>query len=141
MHVIGGFLITLGVSVLIGAWLSKRGASSQSLWPTTTGTVTRSEVSSSGEFYEPVVEYTYEHNGRAWRATTIRSHLISSSTRGRSERIVNRYPVSSSVKVHFDPNNPMDAVLEPGGDSWMLPFWFLIAGFLLFIGITLVLEK
>jgi hypothetical protein len=88
-------------------------------WPTTSGTVETSEVTSSftkGKTkYSPSVSYSYDVNGMRQTSNSIwASGGDSSTVKSVHQAVVDKYPVGSTVKVFYDPEDPAYAILEPG---------------------------
>jgi hypothetical protein len=85
-------------------------------WSSVNGVVVDSRTESSSEdrrtTYAPLVEYSYfvfadEFHGRA-----ITPDDQSVGTLAEAEKIAARYPKGRPVVVHYDPDNPADAMLE-----------------------------
>jgi hypothetical protein len=94
-------------------------------WEITTGIVTSSWVHKtfnvqSGPGQVPVVGYEYVVNGTTYSSgeLSFRPFTTVLSWIGSAEPIVNRYPVGRTVRVHYDPAAPMNAVLD-AGVSWV----------------------
>ena len=106
-----GVIVAALASRLRDVWLARH-------WPSTSGTVTRSQVrshrqqASDGEHYEsePLVDYEYEVGGQHYRGSRI-SFAVQS---GGSEVLptLSRYPVGRTVRVYYDPAHPGRSVLE-----------------------------
>jgi Protein of unknown function (DUF3592) len=123
--VCGGFgflLLLLVVSALREAVAMKR-------WPVAKGRVLSStveeyrETAPAGNFgstrarmtlYRPAVVYEYEAGGHRHKGDRIaQSPGINRGVPVFAERTVKRYPPGSAVNVHFNPERPAEAVLEP----------------------------
>ena len=106
----------------------------QTRWREVSGTILKSEVRFDGEDYRPIIEYEYQIDGATHRGDRIViGPLIQFNWKGPSTRLVERYPVGSTVIVYVDTRNPRRAALQPYSDS-NLP-WFLVS----FSAIALVL--
>lgn len=87
-------------------------------WPLTRGKIVESAVeevredSRSGATFVPRIRFTYDAAGKPWESRQFAFHVRAGS-RERAESTVARYPVGSVVGVHFHPNRPEQAVLEP----------------------------
>jgi hypothetical protein len=102
----------------------------QTRWREARGTIVKSEVAFDSEDYRPVVEYTYEVDGVAYRGGKIAfGPLIQFNWRGPAARAVARYPVGSVVTVYVDPANPRRASLQPGRDRNFRPFLIITIAF------------
>jgi hypothetical protein len=93
-------------------------------WPTTTGKILSSVAEGhgtlasggrgqAGTVWSPVVEYSYQVAGRDYHGSRIAFGGDVSGSRDFAQGIAARYPAGSAVTVHFDPDNPSFAVLEP----------------------------
>jgi hypothetical protein len=117
---VGGFFVVQGVR----EWIL---ADASAAWPTAPGTVMRSEVArhtstSKGRTrtsYSARIEFDYKLDGVKYRGDRLTFKVTSSSESGAQET-VDRYPVGSTVRVSYDPDDRTRAVLEPGWD-WSNP--------------------
>jgi hypothetical protein len=112
-------------------------------WPKVPGVITRSVLATSRSkkkktMYSFDVEYRYEVAGEELVCNNVYfgGDFSSSSSAGANE-VVRRYPVGAKVDVAYDPNNPVNAVLEPGAhwQSYILygiGLAFLVVGVLMF---------
>jgi hypothetical protein len=102
-------------------------------WPVTEGKIRTSEVREfvSGAAsdrnrtrnYAPSIVYDYRVNGQSYSGEIIyRGQAAGSADASEAEVLHLRYPNGMVVKVHYNPANPADALLEPGIDSDV--FWF-----------------
>ena len=64
-------------------------------------------------FYQAVVEYAFNVEGREYHSTRLSFGAVESTPKGPAEDKAARYPEGSQVMVHYDPQNPPNAVLEP----------------------------
>jgi hypothetical protein len=62
----------------------------------------------------PVIRYRYRAGGQDLESDRIRIGGQPLTTRVLAGRLVARYPVGARVDVYIDPNDPMNALLEPG---------------------------
>ncbi len=97
-------------------------------WPVVQGKITQSQVTSyrstshskgrtrSTTMYSPKVVYTYSVGGQSYSCDRIFSSDYSSSSAKRARKLVAKYRTGTTVDVHYDPDNPQEAVLEPGGN-------------------------
>jgi hypothetical protein len=78
--------------------------------------------------WSPVVEYSYQVNGRDHYSSRISFGADFAADRALAEKTVARYPAGSVATVYYDPANPSSAVLEPRvAFAW--PTLLLVAGF------------
>ena len=133
----------LGTTLGYGPWLVWRSYSVRA-WPTVDGVVMRSEVVEARKggkrAWRPEVEVRYEIDGRAlstddiWVAghRTFRDHA-------RAQEIAARYPVNAVATVSVHPDDPEDAVLDPG-EVWRA--WLTIGfGLVLLVAAAIVVAR
>jgi hypothetical protein len=121
-------------------WSSYREARRAVSWPVTPGRVVASRVESyttsvggrSGNrvtLFQPVVEYAYIVKDREFHSTQLRFGARESTGRDLAEARAARYPAGSEVPVHYDPQNPSNAVLDVkvafGALGWALAVLFI----------------
>ena len=97
-------------------------------WPTAPGTITRSEVRTNrranrlpGHRY--VIGYEYRVNNRTYDSGLVSGGWFPYGTRRWAQRRTDAYPPGRSVVVHYAPDDPETAVLEPG---WTSECWYLV---------------
>ncbi|MCA9837103.1 MAG: DUF3592 domain-containing protein [Trueperaceae bacterium] len=128
------FLIALAIALLIGvasyyfarpALEVLRLARASSHWTETTAQVTSAVIdsnysgvsSSTPNYHTPQVRYSYEVNGQAYESDTILfGHLRLTNRAGKAaaQRILDPYRNYPIVSAYYNPENPAQAVLEPG---------------------------
>jgi len=122
-----GVLLLLLGALLIGVGLfalQRRGASRG--WPQAAAAIEVSEVRpetfSETEMYKLVIRYRYGAPG----GTFTSNHLATTGRLYRkpaaAQKIVDRYPVGSSVMARYNPDDPSEAMIEPEGASGGLMF-------------------
>ncbi|MEZ4668748.1 MAG: DUF3592 domain-containing protein [Anaerolineae bacterium] len=113
--------LLVAMVLFVMALRGRRKAAVTRQWPSTNGRVISSDIEmrySSGSNHSgyspyPVVVYEYEVAGKRFMnnkigsGTQVGGSLIAQPT-------VNRYPVGMKVPVYYNPENPIDSVLEPG---------------------------
>jgi len=102
-------------------WNRQRQVSASKSWPTTTGTVLSANVelrqSRSGRSgyslsHYPIVVYDYEVRGQRYQGNRIGFSEIGTGWAGPAQQKLARYPIGGAVQVYYNPQNPMEAVLE-----------------------------
>ncbi|MFH2052469.1 MAG: DUF3592 domain-containing protein [bacterium] len=87
-------------------------------WPTVTGTIissrTQTRQTDGKNEYMPSLSYSYTVEGRNLVGSRITASEVYQKNRQSAEEIVRRYAVGTEVQVHYDPEAPERAVLEPG---------------------------
>jgi hypothetical protein len=114
--------ISVGLFFLyLGGRTTYRGIAS-SYWPTAEARIVSSTVKSEvgkkgGLIYNAQVNYAYTVNGESLTSGRVRFGSITTGNPIRPTLIVEKYPVGSSVTVHYSASDPFFAVLEPGIQS------------------------
>lgn len=155
-------LATLDVIfVLAGLWALGAGlgrmvrASRMRRWPAVPGTILASTIASREStleaeedgppprpitLYRAEVQYRYEVGGRSFTGSRIALDDVEVSSKSHAENLAQRYASGTAVTVHYNPEDPSQAVLEPGIHmvSWVLPaigvaFLIVAGGFFLAI--------
>lgn len=112
------FLSGLGVILFIGKPMVDQAKASEN-WPTTEGMILESEVrDGQGEesnMFSAHILYEYTVNNQTMEGDRIWfGGDFHSTNREQFQRIVNDYPLGKDVKVYYDPDDPVVAVLQPG---------------------------
>jgi|SRR5882757_455375 len=115
-------------------------AVSQTAWLKAPGFVVGAEVLYDGEMYYPSIRYEYNYCGAKFTGTKLKSALLQYNWRGPSERVVQRFPKDTRVEVYVNPDNPSEAVLEPGGTSGYI-FIVVIACISILAGVFTIIKQ
>ncbi len=90
-------------------------------WPAVVGAVVSAEVSAPDQeqmMWRVTVGYRYEVDGVVYRSTRWDVNgPLEVRTREQAESLLGRYPVGGAVSVYWNPEQPGQAVLEPGGSG------------------------
>lgn len=132
----------LSVGIGIGWFLGKPildEAKASEDWPTVTGVVIESDVEArqdrdrngngnrSSTTYKAIVVYDYTVDGKEYSSGRIWfGSDISTSDQAQMRNIVKGYPTGSDVKVYYNPDDPAEAVLQPG--VFFTSYFLLIFG-------------
>lgn len=142
-----------GVMLISGILISDfpRMVASQS-WPTTDGTIVSTRLMGSrfreydGDYYthlDAYIRYEYAVDGVSYSSLSINS--IDSPFY--PEDVADRYPVGMDVYVYYNPNDPAEAVLEPGFVDVLkaidvFSYLFFAAGFyIIYAGVSKVRQR
>jgi hypothetical protein len=110
---LGGGLFFAGLGIVavgLAVVVLRRGTASRR-WPHTEGTVEHCEVDADGS---PVwIRYVYRVHDIEYHAGGV-SYGDDPQTQKGWQRLAQRYPLGSRVRVYYDPDHPRRAVLEPG---------------------------
>jgi hypothetical protein len=109
-----GLLVTGG-----GGFFAYRSWQSQS-WPTIEGHIIESRVereksigdSVDQQQYKAIVRYQFTVEGTEYTCDRVAFGIGTSNHRSDASRIVDEYPESRTITVHYSPEDPNDAVLE-----------------------------
>lgn len=143
---IGGIVMILfGLVFVIVAITSRNKAKAAESWPVTQGQILFSNIEShtstdsdgdTSTSYEVKVDYSYDVMGSPMKGQRI-SYGATGSDYNSAKKIADRYPVGSSVTVHYNPEKPSDAVLETTARGGTV---FLIVGIVIMvIGVILLI--
>ncbi|HLJ90231.1 MAG TPA: DUF3592 domain-containing protein [Candidatus Angelobacter sp.] len=117
----GSILAIVGLLISGIAVLAYRRDQAALAWPTARGKVLASsvkEVSGDSITYKPDIQYEYNVNRSRHSAKVWRFGAPLSSSKSKIEEIVSQYPVGKDIEVFFNPQDPTDAILEPGETKW-----------------------
>jgi hypothetical protein len=110
-------LIGGGVAFYFGKPILDKAKASES-WPTVQGQVIKSELESHHDkkktTYSALVIYKFEADGEDYEGDEVWFGQYSSSDRSAMQKLVKEYPVGKDVTVYYSPDDPTQAVLQPG---------------------------
>ncbi|MFX0013325.1 MAG: DUF3592 domain-containing protein [Promethearchaeota archaeon] len=130
---IGLYAIIFGLGGLLASFFFIRSlleVKASTKWPSTEGKIISSFLDvrqgEEGFYYQPVINYSYNVEGREYGATrVIIGQLPMNTGKKWAHTVLDNYPMGKSVRVHYDPRSPTKAVLEPGMNSQYKILWFL----------------
>ena len=95
-------------------------------WPAVEGRIEVSEPQSPENDLLPLIEYSYQVQGRSYRRRLEFPAGTFPQTPDFAAAYVRKYPVGRKVQVYVNPDDPQEAVLERGdqGGDWLI----LLAG-------------
>jgi hypothetical protein len=101
-----------------GAIVLRKGCTSHQ-WPSVQGEMIISRVRlvewDDGAAIWPELEFEYRVGQRTFTSRNIAfGHAANLALPGEAERLVARYPAGEPATVHYNPDRPHEAVLEPG---------------------------
>jgi hypothetical protein len=123
----GAIFVVIGLASSWAALLNLRKAQAALGWPVIQGKILASSVCEVGgdlTGYKPDILYEYHahgirHSAKVWR---VGASSKSSKWKAKAEAIIAEYPAGRDITVFFNPQNPADAVLEPGKVRWVSQF-------------------
>lgn len=120
------------------AWKNVQLAKASTTWPATAGTVTASERKRVTLRTQPRVVYSYAVNGTSY--TSERISFAAGVPPKETDEFLARYPVGKNVSVHYSPEKPSDAVLEPGTNKHVTAqLRLLLVCFVIIIAVNVLL--
>ena len=135
-------VLVIGIILIIFSSMTIYKCINSGTWPTTEGQIRKSEMYISydyedGHKYQAEIEYSYRVDGRGYVGNRVSyrwndNPSSRSSDKGYYERVLEKYPAGKNVTVHYNPDDPDEAVLET------YPSW--VACLILFVGISLIVS-
>jgi hypothetical protein len=132
-------LISLAACVwfIFELWSARRGWATLN-WPSVPGVILIAALSTSRAFgsggpFVMTVRYSYEVDGKPFEGTRLQyGHDSFDSTylEAAAKKRLAGYEPGKATRVHFNPRNPNDAVLEPGVKPHTYLYLLLSAAFL-----------
>ena len=124
-------IVLIGFPILIWySYIKVRLARQSTAWPTAPGVITAAERVKLGRRIQPRISFSYDVAGKTYASTKI--SFADAVPASETEPILDRYPLSQPVEVHYQPGNPALAVLEAGPNRQLTValrqyiFWFCI---------------
>jgi hypothetical protein len=123
---VGGFVLCAIAGGLILMGRSLQNASDSEAWPKVEGLMLESAVAAvrdgGRQRYRPVVRYRYEVGGERYEGNLIQwSAVVEFRKYSRARAMLDKYRSGSPVAVHYDPERPAIAVLQPDSTSGVRP--------------------
>ena len=115
--------VIIGVVILRYAMRTAEKARQSESWPSTEGEIahsatlyqTDSTATNNGvATFKADIAYRYKVKGANYSSSKVALLDLATSSSGRAQTIVQRYPDKSKVQVYYNPADPSDAILEPG---------------------------
>jgi hypothetical protein len=129
--VFGGIFFVIGAAVLAFGIIQIRKAQTAKTWPTTPGVILSSGLNEQSNYdsedhtshttYEPYVLYRFTLMGQEYQGNHLAIGNASYDYRTASKKIA-PYPQGTNVTVHYNPEDPSEAVLEPKSAGALLLF-------------------
>ncbi len=121
------FIGILGIVALVMTY----DALEERFWDTTEGRVVETYIEQRPtrgvDKYAPFVVYAYTANGKTYQSNLITHGEIPLLNDRDAQKAIAKYPVGSTVKVHYNPDNPAEATLALSSGSSMFFVWILLA--------------
>jgi hypothetical protein len=111
------------VGLIIFGLFTMRETSRSRGWARTAGRVVTSNVNeftgTGGTTWRPMIIYSYSVGAVRFMSSRVAFHSLASGNRGDAAKVASRYPAGSTVAVLYDPQDPEQAVLQPGSNPWV----------------------
>jgi hypothetical protein len=107
-------------------------------WPTITASIASSTVEKIDTHqkvrfaYKPLIIYTYTINDKSYSGNTRTFGEAALGNPSLAQLVVSEYPLGESIKIHYNPTNPEESVIEAGFSYYNLGAIFI--GLLLTLG-------
>jgi hypothetical protein len=113
-----------GLGLVVRAAL--RRASESEAWPQVDGLVLESAVATvrdgGRQMYRPVIRYRYEVDGERYEGNRIKRAALEEFRKySRARAMLDQYRSGSQIAVHYDPERPGVAVLQPSAADGLRP--------------------
>jgi hypothetical protein len=111
----GVIAIAIGAALYVTQFRQGLRANASKLWPVSPGTVVASAMEKSPEGrwrYRAAVQYRYRVRGKDYQS----GRIFWGGNEGRQRHmalVIAAYPQGAKVSVHYDPQNPAEAVIDP----------------------------
>jgi hypothetical protein len=135
----------LGVAFVVAAqtYKSSRAALATEAWPSVMGRVERASVVGVGSSDRALatVSYAYEIAGKTYSSNRISTNERTPILRAEAEAFVTAHPTGTPITVHYDPEEPGQAVLEKAAPLASTRLQWISVGVLATVGIALLLLE
>ncbi len=134
-------VIAISVVILIKFGVDIRKGYKSRKWPTAEGSIVDSEMEAhqsrdeDGDIrttYGATIQYKYLVDGQELQGNRRTFSNVRTSSVRNTEKILERYPLGSSVDVFYYPDDPSSSVLEPGVGLTTYILLIVVIGFLVF---------
>ena len=111
----GAIAIAIGLALYVAQFRQGLRATASKRWPVSPGTIIASALEKAPEGrwrYRAAVQYRYRVAGKEYQS----DRIFWGGNEGRQKHmasVIAAYPQGSKVSVHYDPQNPAEAVLDP----------------------------
>jgi len=122
---------------LYQAWKNVQRAKASTSWPTTTGSITATDIKKVMFRRQPLITYTYAVNGTPY--TSQRISFAGGYKPKEVDPVLARYPAGTAVTVAYDPQKPTEATLETGANKQVkAQLRLLVVCFILIVGVNIL---
>ena len=141
--------VAIGAVILRYAMRTAEKARQSESWPSVEGEIAHSAIlyntdttttNGSVATYKADIAYRYKVNGANYSSSKVAFLDLASSSTGRAQSIVERYPDKSKVDVYYNPADPSESILEPGSTGG-INVLYLIAGIFATAGVFFLIMS
>lgn len=113
--------IVAGCGVTIWGWTVITRGKKTAQWPSVEGVIEQSQLSSSTDDLLPRIVYSYAVSGRHYQRI-VAFPSGTNPTAALASSYVKKYPAGAKIQIHYNPEQPDQATLEPGTarDDWLI---------------------
>jgi hypothetical protein len=122
--IILGLFTTAGLLTTLWGWIVIARSHKTRTWPSVTGTIVTSNIATDADDLLPDIRFSYNIADRHY-VKSLEFPGGTTPTQELSQQYIERFPQGASVAVHYNPDRPDQATLEPGprpGDWMILAF-------------------
>jgi hypothetical protein len=141
--------VLIGAVILRYAMRTAEKARQSESWPSTEGEIAHSAIlyrtdttTTNGDVasYKADIAYRYKVRGANYSSSKVALLDLSTSSSGRAQTIVQRYPDKSKVQVYYNPADPSESILEPGSTGG-INVLYLIGGIFATAGVLFLVMS
>jgi len=118
--IIGGFII-VGLAITAFGWRGFQKGKANQQWPSITGQISSTTLTSAENDLLPDIRFSYTVDGKHYEGR-VEFPPGTMPMPGFASAQLEKYPAGSPVTVHYNPQQPEQATLEPGraNDDWLI---------------------
>lgn len=118
--IIGGFIV-VGLLISAYGWRAFQKGKRSGAWPSVSGEICETHLASEENDLLPAIFFSYTVADQGYRC----QHKFPPGTMpmpGFAQHQLEKYPLGSTTTVYYNPQQPEQAVLEPGraSDDWLI---------------------
>jgi len=133
-------LLIVGVSLSIVTFFSIKKGRKSKTWPKTKATVVSAEVEEKHEYdedgdkhvyYYPRIHYDYQVDGQFYNGFRYKL-LEASMSKRKAHEFISNFMTGDILTVYYDPEKPIESVLQPGEQKYLYVFFVIGIGLIVF---------
>jgi hypothetical protein len=156
-QIVGLITFVVGLVILALSTIATLKSISSKEWLTTGGKIIHStiynyrETNEANSTYRPDIAFEYGVDGEKFISDRLYYgvKIMSSGNWAKSRKLIEKYPVDKEIIVFYNPNNPKEAVIEPGihldlGALFISSICLVALGLIIFLNseiVTRLLEQ